>query len=542
MSPTTGNAASSLPLPDLLPLQTPQRINELLQNNISPLDSELRELSTTATNLSQQCSGLDDDISAMQNSLDQLKRKRDALGAEVQKYQTVTSPVRRLPADVLCEIFQWNVEFDVSTLSFFDSLDIGEGPWLPSYVCRRWREVALSFSKIWTSVSVKLPSFDVDNGKKATGSSFLLGLQLARSATQFLGVRVEYHDFESKLNSYHPIIITLVPSSTRWKDFVACMPSKAFHALSPLSNILPNLRFADIRPLFRLAEGRALDITPSRLHPISFLDGLPELRELQLADISNPSESLSAFNWGIVRRIDLWKSNVALLETTTPALRMLLQRTTRVEEFFIEGVDVMDSVSDIGLSAVHLECLHSIGSYDSIHDTSVAGADIWSLTQAPKLDAITIVDEQWSLLSVTNMIERSDCRITSLEIRLTDGFLSQHAHRFFEVMPHLTEFTISQRSDAEAVDAVVKMLTLRDTENGMHLPRLQKLFIEAEVFFEPSDLVEFICSRTLSPLARGVHKLKELVLSVNLPLHESKDRMKLKRCVETGFTFINGGV
>jgi hypothetical protein len=534
------NADATYPM-DISPSPTPQRINELLQNNIPPLDSELHELSEKALSISRKYSDLEDEIAAMQHRLDQMKARRDTLGKEVIKYHAVTSPVRRLPADILCEIFQWNVEDDVSTLQFFNSLDNTAGPWLPTYVCRRWREVALSYSKIWSSVSVRLPAFSINDRKRATKASFLLGLQLARSSTQPLGVRVEYHDFDFRLDNYHPVIVALVPSSSRWKDFVTCMPPDAFDALSALSSILPNLRFADIRPLLRLTEEEDMNmiVAPDASYSIDFLDAIPELRELQLADIGSPVDALPSFNWGSVRRIDLWKAGRILLDTTIPALRTLLQRAQRLEEFFIEGIDIIDSMSDIGTPAVRMDHLHSIGSYDSIHDATVAGVDIWTLITAPKLESITIVDDQWSISSVTAMVRRSECKITNLEIRLPDSFLSADAYSLFEALPDLVGLTISPRSDAEALDALVKILIVRSPHN-VSLPHLRKISIETEVFCNPSDFVELICSRNLPPLAKGVEKLKEVELSAMMQFPESRDRLKLKRCAEGGFTLVNG--
>jgi hypothetical protein len=65
----------------------------------------------------------------------------------IQVHRNVFSPLRSLPPEILAEIFQNYVQDSVDD-------DIQHSPFVISWVCRRWRDVALATSSIWTHLSL----------------------------------------------------------------------------------------------------------------------------------------------------------------------------------------------------------------------------------------------------------------------------------------------------------------------------------------------------------------------------------------------------
>ncbi|KIM89282.1 hypothetical protein PILCRDRAFT_32570, partial [Piloderma croceum F 1598] len=100
----------------------------------------LREALRLATPIVHQ---LDDDISHVQMLLDKLRRKRELLHEFITEQNTILAPIRRLPAEILAEIFMFCMNYDIS------SFDPMQSPLLVGQVCRGWRQVALSTQELW---------------------------------------------------------------------------------------------------------------------------------------------------------------------------------------------------------------------------------------------------------------------------------------------------------------------------------------------------------------------------------------------------------
>ncbi|KAJ7603837.1 hypothetical protein FB45DRAFT_1070954 [Roridomyces roridus] len=75
----------------------------------------------------------------------------------IEAHKAIISPIRRLPNELLAEIF-----FQASQASFDRMADIGptKAPWLFTHVCQLWAEVALGSRALWSRIFMHLDRVD----------------------------------------------------------------------------------------------------------------------------------------------------------------------------------------------------------------------------------------------------------------------------------------------------------------------------------------------------------------------------------------------
>jgi hypothetical protein len=85
-------------------------------------------------------------ISRLDAKIDRLLLRRRGLRIHRHLLSTLLSPVRFLPPELLGEIFRYCLPQD------YDELGAHKAVMLPSHVCKRWRDVALSTPALWTNI------------------------------------------------------------------------------------------------------------------------------------------------------------------------------------------------------------------------------------------------------------------------------------------------------------------------------------------------------------------------------------------------------
>ncbi|KAJ7193955.1 hypothetical protein GGX14DRAFT_587419, partial [Mycena pura] len=109
---------------------------DLLLNNLTPTDFQLHQVHKSIQ-------GTDEDIRRLQDAIDQLSTQLGALQSFVERHRGVASAVRRLPSEILFEIFTHSLNTNRSSFHPKNALtDIIR-------VCARWRAVALASPLLW---------------------------------------------------------------------------------------------------------------------------------------------------------------------------------------------------------------------------------------------------------------------------------------------------------------------------------------------------------------------------------------------------------
>jgi len=93
----------------------------------------------------------------MQATLEEMKRQRDELSQHIDQYRALTSPIRRLPQEILLEVFVHCLPKDHN--AFMSSHD---APLLLGRICSSWRSISLSAPQLWTTIYVRVPGRPAD--------------------------------------------------------------------------------------------------------------------------------------------------------------------------------------------------------------------------------------------------------------------------------------------------------------------------------------------------------------------------------------------
>ncbi|KAK0492263.1 hypothetical protein EDD18DRAFT_507956 [Armillaria luteobubalina] len=148
---------------EVQPPQSP-RIQHLLSANEPPLEGEEATLRATVSRGSQVLSDLDAQITEVRLILDALLRDRVQAAANIREAKLILHPIRRLPEDILREIFsscvspQENYLYKDNT-DIVPCLDAGNPRWTLSQTCRRWRYMALGTPSLWSCIDLDFDTF-----------------------------------------------------------------------------------------------------------------------------------------------------------------------------------------------------------------------------------------------------------------------------------------------------------------------------------------------------------------------------------------------
>ncbi|KAJ7157339.1 hypothetical protein C8R46DRAFT_424167 [Mycena filopes] len=139
---TPSRSRSSAPVADI-PLP---ELTSLLASNDPPLDSDYTRILDIISVGQDRIDVLDSQIRALQTRLAPLVRERDETVKHVRERRAIVSPLRRVPPEVLCEIFASSIEGSESG---------EEPPWYLGHICQSWRRIALGYPGLWTHLIIR---------------------------------------------------------------------------------------------------------------------------------------------------------------------------------------------------------------------------------------------------------------------------------------------------------------------------------------------------------------------------------------------------
>ncbi|PPQ92965.1 hypothetical protein CVT25_000166 [Psilocybe cyanescens] len=144
----------------------------------------------------------------------------------VRRHKGLISPIRRLPTEILQEIFRWVGQ----TTQMADRKWRWNKllPWVLGQICQSWRIVALDTPSLWA----QLPTVHLKNKKKKTKTQLqYLSELLHRSRGAPLDISIDTLSF---FGVEHNVVELLCQHAERWEAALICVPSKAltgFHSI-----------------------------------------------------------------------------------------------------------------------------------------------------------------------------------------------------------------------------------------------------------------------------------------------------------------------
>ncbi|KAJ7512710.1 hypothetical protein B0H11DRAFT_2182090 [Mycena galericulata] len=214
-----------------------------LQTNYCPNDDEVSHIKALLIEPTLRLQRLDKEIAELQNTINKLIEERETLGAHVQAHAALISPARRLPLDIIQEIF-------VACLPTHRNcvMSAREAPVLLGRICSSWRTISLSTPRLWASLHI------VDPGQRSEStdstSSTLIRTSKDKSALilevteTWLGrsgrcpLSISLHSSHMhEVPSAPTILQALITLACRWQRVRFSVPAPALESLVHLSGM-----------------------------------------------------------------------------------------------------------------------------------------------------------------------------------------------------------------------------------------------------------------------------------------------------------------
>ncbi|KAJ7463733.1 hypothetical protein FB451DRAFT_1094888 [Mycena latifolia] len=140
------------PYPSELPLVPPAPVDltRLLTSNDIPEVSETPSVLHVVSHTRSRIDLLDAQIESVRATLTKLSKERDQTEERLRVHQAIMSPVRRVPQELLCQIFSLTLPWSRR----INGQDVHQPPWHLGHVCARWRHVAIIYPALWRTFHV----------------------------------------------------------------------------------------------------------------------------------------------------------------------------------------------------------------------------------------------------------------------------------------------------------------------------------------------------------------------------------------------------
>ncbi|KAK0436232.1 hypothetical protein EV421DRAFT_1981271 [Armillaria borealis] len=205
------------------------RMDELLKSNNPPLPAEHVQLESAIGKGHGFLAGLQERIVQARASLDELLNEERRVERTIECYKIIVRPICRIPEDVVREIFLTCLDTEKEGM---DTLSGRFAPLFLSQVCRGWRSIALSTSRLWSSIRL-----DFDLYRDELACQYLLQTYVLRSATH--DITLSIHSTRDISKSH--LIPVLLLSAPRWTNLSMTIPYNSLFAFSAARGSLHRL-------------------------------------------------------------------------------------------------------------------------------------------------------------------------------------------------------------------------------------------------------------------------------------------------------------
>jgi hypothetical protein len=272
-----------------------------LDSNYFATHSESLEIQSLLELSTSRLEDLSTQLQELDKQTTKIRNEQSSLLLFIFKHRGLISPIRKLPIDILQEIF-------IACLPAHNPLmSRWEPPILLTHICSSWRNIALATPQLWKSIRIDIPF-----GRKFSSTwidrSELLQEWLSRSAACPLDIYL-VHWRTCDLEFYDDIIIdSLIRFSERWREVRFLAPSLPFQALVPITSLPPSK--VPLLETFILncewPQPGPTTVNFTQLDPQSVFNVLkaPNLRDLSLPHI-NENVTRLPINWSQLTNISL---------------------------------------------------------------------------------------------------------------------------------------------------------------------------------------------------------------------------------------------
>ncbi|KAJ7474155.1 hypothetical protein FB451DRAFT_1367139 [Mycena latifolia] len=397
----------------------------LVQSN-EPLSEQqaLHVRQTLDENLSS-LSGLKEEIPRVLLSLLKLEKERRIRSENAATLKGVLSPIRRIPSEILAEIFL------LGRSGTFSSADPRSVPMLLGHVSSRWRQVSRSSPRLWDHLHIS-----PNSGRRYPPEDILRSM-LASSCILPLHVHLRMSGPVSTTGLVAEDVLDLL--------FQQHHRLKAVHLELTSINLPPrtfNKRSLPILSSIRIMANEDVDIA----YLLTSFNDAPQLRSVYLYAPDTPMDSLMFTpEWSQLTRLVLC-TRIGLHDA-----RYILIQSEMIQECqLIEVIASDDFAPSQNMHRLnHLQNLTIFIEHDLLPGTFF---DAFSF---PKLDSLNIMAHDWSPDILPNLYDRSNFSLTSLQLR----YMDLRSEDLILFLRNLSELEILHLSHCGVDDALFRAFT-----------------------------------------------------------------------------------
>ncbi|KAF7312658.1 F-box domain-containing protein [Mycena indigotica] len=315
----------------------------LLHSNEAPTEALTKDVQRCIGDAFQEIFCLDVERAQLQSTIQRLETRQIVLYNFIDMHKPVIAPVRRLPSEVLCEIF---FHYVVSTGKYQQT---NFTPF--TSVCRRWRDIASTYPRLWRTLRVDCASNNCYPGYCFCETRTWHLLQRSSSVP----LNIEINSYSSTSGSGR-LLSSLLSQSKRWGSATLTIKAELYDNLFVGRAIeLPQLKCLSIA-----------FIRPYGLHSneiVPFIRSLHSLQELALHMNWNRGPTALKSIWGRLRKCVL---RACLLDDVLQALPALAAHAS------VSLLSCQIHGSAIPLLETPLDCLVSSLSFEECGEDFVA--------------------------------------------------------------------------------------------------------------------------------------------------------------------------
>ncbi|KAF7360838.1 F-box domain-containing protein [Mycena sanguinolenta] len=430
-----------------LSTQTLARVAQLSATNEAPHEAELSIIRPILQKTSARLASLDAEIPRLKAHLAQLEEQRAVISRYHAQNLSILSPLRRMPPEILGEIFSWTIRPDVCSTD--------KSPWVLTHVCGDWRTVALSKSSLWSLIYI-------DFSVKEKYPLEMVNTQVERARS----LKIHFFGSQNCDSASQIAVFDLLAShSGRWEDL----------SIQLTSHLVPHMKAThyDLTALRRVWvqwDDSTSRSQPPELDSIDFFQSAISL--VEIAVISHVRFVPTRFP--VVHqltRYDLaapWQTHCGLLKSL-PNLQ-----DVHIRRFFDDGEDWPAPEDPIDM--LHLRRLY------------VTDPTTLNYLRAPGLEELVTQSVAIHTAETRGSLERFLVRSCCSPRRLCiQGLLDVHMAAILQKYPSITEITVTdefeedESTQRDIFSTFLALFTISDsTPSAMALPHITKVGFACE--------------------------------------------------------------
>ncbi|KAJ7111841.1 hypothetical protein C8R44DRAFT_254026 [Mycena epipterygia] len=203
--------------------------DKFLYTNAVPSDADCQHIRELLVGPREELAKLTEEIAHLHTLLDELTAKRDRLSELIDPYLALVSPARRLPDDVVAEIFTASLPSNRNAI-----MSGAESPLLLCQICRAWRSLAFMTPRLWASLHIVAPS----DSSKVGRLNDAVNLWLSRSGALPLSISIVRSHTATSEPDISMLLESLIHYSPRWNRMKFML--RSHNSFAPLAALSPH--------------------------------------------------------------------------------------------------------------------------------------------------------------------------------------------------------------------------------------------------------------------------------------------------------------